>query len=678
MRLLIALTITAAAPCALGAITADVQILGTTFEADRPFPQFMHVWSEGWAIRGPDGEPLRHARENMPLGAYVHVSLRNNGEAPLVLDDVQFEGVSLQRAIAFSQQTVSGLHPASVHFSELNAREKRRLERAGEPVWWKADPSVVAAQSCAEVVIRLRRMPAVSDLTIGLPGAHESKVTIHVDSAEARFASVSFSPDFESITAYVQRSGGAPPVRILLDGQDITSRTDVHFDPALDMAVLSIMPPESLPAGSFHVFEARYADGKVARAGLRAFAGDFVYGMWGYTKEGGETPRQRADYFLSDMRRHHINALMFSIGKDVMEYLETDEGVVYRREQGLKVMATSPGSGPDPLCLFLTDEPDAHDYAVKDLEHHQRLGALGQSLVRRSGQWRAAGPAVPHLLNVDNTYKPENWYMYARIADVYCADPYYQEQQRIVWNQRPVWAWAFTKPTYVLGVTTICQWACAPRPLHIILNCVRHDVADSPFRFATPAEKRLEVFYALAAGAKAFSYWWYTPYGEFHGCGSSDPAGVALWREIGLLGALARTAGPLLVQSCPAELAVKAPPRLMVRTLLAGRDAVLVLVMNEQVASDRQGTVVVPVEKPRLSVTVPAWLKPGDAFEISEHGVSDVSWTPDGGDIRLEPESIQIARMFVIAPSELRTSIQKRYQESFAPTARDLLKSAQP
>ena len=51
------------------------------------------------------------------------------------------------------------------------------------------------------------------------------------------------------------------------------------------------------------------------------------------------------------------------------------------------------------------------------------------------------------------------------------------------------------------------------------------------------------VIHALGAGAKSFSYWWYTPYGEFYGCGANDEKALALWRQIGLLGAQVRTAG---------------------------------------------------------------------------------------------------------------------------------------
>ena len=154
-----------------------------------------------------------------------------------------------------------------------------------------------------------------------------------------------------------------------------------------------------------------------------------------------------------------------------------------------------------------------------------------------------------------------------------------------------------------------------------------------PFRFATPPEKTVELFYALGAGTKIFSYWWYTPYGEFHGCGAAVAEAVALWRQIGLLGAQVRTAGPVLTRSCPAVLPLKAPGKLWTRTLLAGTDTLVLLAVNENIANDRLGTVVVPLPKTPVTLTAPAWLKAVDGFEITPEGLRDVDWKSEAGQL---------------------------------------------
>jgi len=212
-----------------------------------------------------------------------------------------------------------------------------------------------------------------------------------------------------------------------------------------------------------------------------------------------------------------------------------------------------------------------------------------------------------------------------------------------------------------------CNSACAPRPLHIILNSVRHDLTNRPFRFATPPEKTVELFYALGAGAKSFSYWWYTPYGEFYGCGAKDDKAVALWRQIGLLGAQVRTAGPVLTRSCPALVPLQAPAKLWTRVLLAGTDTLVLLAVNESIANDRQGTVVVPLGKAVVTLTPPAWLKAADGFEITPQGLRDADWNRAGSQVVVNLGATEVARMVLLTVDKsLRAQLDELYRDRFA------------
>jgi hypothetical protein len=60
-----------AAPAAPAAPASEV--VGSAYHADTPFPQFLHLWSEGWALKDQNGEPVQYATTNMPLGAYVQL-----------------------------------------------------------------------------------------------------------------------------------------------------------------------------------------------------------------------------------------------------------------------------------------------------------------------------------------------------------------------------------------------------------------------------------------------------------------------------------------------------------------------------------------------------------------------------------------------------------------------------
>ena len=656
-----------------GLAATSYEVIGSAYHADTPFPQFLHLWSEGWALKDQNGEPLQYATTNMPLGAYIQLYIHNASAKTMPVTDVKLEGVSLAEAIAFSRRETGGLYPASIHFSKLPQADVDRLIAAGEPVWWKVDPPALPPGGFAEVTIRLRRQVKTAATVEVLGGEATWKASVATTDTP-RFMGISFSASLDSVYCYVRHPQlpDATPIKVLLDGQDITARTTMAADRAANVMPLVIHPAQPLRKGSFHCFQAIYDDGSTAIAGIRAWGEEFVYGMWGYVNHG-KTPQEKVDYYLGDLKRHNVNAVMESYGGEVGEYLSGEAGVEHSRATGIWAMRNRPGKVLSPVYYFLTDEPDAHDFAVKQLQPNQRLGSFGQDLVRRSHAFRDQDPVPPHLLNLDNTFKPENWYMYAQLPDVCCADPYFQEQQRIVWNERPVWAPSFIKPLYVLGAATICSSACAPKPLHIILNSVRHDTKGGPFRFATPPEKTVELFYALGAGTKSFSYWWYTPYGEFHGCGAADAEAVALWRQIGLLGALVRTAGPVLTRSCPAGLPLKAPGKLWTRTLLAGTDTLVLLAVNENIANDRLGTVVVPLPKTPLTITPPSWLKAADGFEITPEGLRDVDWKSEAGQLILDLGKTEVARLvFLTSDKTLRGQLDDLYHNRFAASVAQL------
>jgi len=146
-------------------------------------------------------------------------------------------------------------------------------------------------------------------------------------------------------------------------------------------------------------------------------------------------------------------------------FLLTDEGLAYRKSIGMEGMATWFGNMKQPLMYFLQDEPDAQDYGVgESKEPFRRLGALAQGLVEKSRTLRKKDPVTPQLLNMDNTFKPDNWYTYAQHSDLPCADPYYAEQLRGLYLKAPGAYHTQTKPTYVKAVTQVCQSACAPKP----------------------------------------------------------------------------------------------------------------------------------------------------------------------------------------------------------------------
>jgi hypothetical protein len=326
--------------------------------------------------------------------------------------------------------------------------------------------------------------------------------------------------------------------------------------------------------------------------------------------------------------------------------------------------------GQTPLFMFLMDEPDACDASTEQVDPPtERLGTSGQWLVKWAAVLRPRAPDSPGLLNIDGTFKPENYYMYHQLPDIPCIDPYYQGELDQVFTRHPGNMAAYSKPTYVFATTTLSQSAGQPKPLHVILCSTRYRDDEEGYsgRYPTPEEKRMEVYYAIAAGAKGLSYWWYTPDAGCHGCGADEPAAKALWHEIGLLGAEVRTAGPVITKSCPASLDIQASRNLWVRSLISGLDTVAIITVNDDVFSDRHGTVYEPVERAKVTFGLPSWLKPKDAFEVTYDGIKDVSWGRDGSKVKLDLGVVNLSRFVVVTSNpSLRAELQKLYADKSA------------
>lgn len=654
-------------------LAAEISLVGGEYRADIAYPEFMPMWREGWSWNDENGERVVYAYPGMPLGGYLFAAFRNGTGKDLSISDVFLDGVSLAQGVAPEHKPANhpdDKYPSSLQFSKLPKDQIEKLVAAGEPVWWKAEPGVVPPGGLGQVTIRLRRDPKAGTLTVTVPSlsAADGKIAIAVGLEQPRFFSINFSPEFDTAYAYLRHPSGkgVAPKHILLDGQDVTSRSRILADEAVDTVPVIIKPEKAFEQGSWHSFQAVYSDGLTARVGIGAWQPGLVYGMWGYSKVG-KTEDENRKFFLEDMRVHNINTLLYSISGEVRAFLRSKEGQEYSKKTGIRVMTNWAGDAVNPPFMFLTDEPDAGDFMSKMLDPYKRIGSLAQWLVNRADMYRREEAGVPVLLNVDNTFKPENWYTYAQLADIPCADPYYQEGVQSLLKSDPTNWGPYLKPTYVYGVGTIYQSAGAPKPMHLILHTCRFDMKDCPFRGPTPEEKRIEVYYSLAAGAKALSFWWYTPFGEYYGCGGSDKDMKALWKEIGLVGAEIRSAEAPILRSCPAMVPVKGPRMLWIRSLLAGDDTLALIVVNDNFASDRLGTIYRPVQNAKIRVQPPAWIKPTDVFEVTSDGTREVKWQNEAGSLTLDLGTVDLTRfVFISRTPALRAQMQKAYAERFA------------
>ncbi|MGQ9454478.1 MAG: hypothetical protein ACUVRS_07430 [Armatimonadota bacterium] len=656
-----------------------LQVIDAFLVADRPFPEFVQYWSD----LEPGEWTAAAARERQRLlGGYIHIYVKNDTAQPVTIDDVLLQGVSLRRAIAYSRQRKykKVTYAASIYFADLSKEEREALINAGEPVWWKVDPSYVKPGESAGVTVRLRRLVSGARVKVSLKiGEQALEVSIDPVSRKSLVKSVGFGEGLNEVYLYFESSDSKTELqRVLLDGQDITPMCTIGSDSRVRVLPVVCKLSSAIVRGSFHCFTGIYDDGSKASAGLRCWDNDLFYGVWG-ARPGKESDIELARNFIRELAEHNVNAHIVSIASDaVRTFMKSADGQKMMEALGISRVVTDPGSVPRPAAYYLADEPDTADYKVEGVPATSKVGCLGQGLVQRAEELRKIDPETPNMLNVDMTFKPDNWYTYGQLPDIFASDPYFQSHLADVYYRKPYRLPAYTRVTEVYAVASCAQSACAPKPLHIILNGTQVVHEDWKFRFGTPVEKRIEVYYALAAGAKAFSYWWFVPLSArgtgSNGLGADTPEARELWKEIGLLGAEVRTAGPIIVRACPVDIQVEASSRLWIRSLVAGVDTLVLLVVNDDYACDRSGTVIIPVENVKVSVSLPGWLKPSSVFELSCKGTRDLRWNSEDRRIVLDLGTVNVTR-FVVVTSDpgLRDRLQELYQSRFASNVARLL-----
>jgi len=654
-----------------------LQLVHCVFTRDAEFPELMTYIKDGWDLKHGMAPPKPY-RDIFPLGATIRAYVKNRSSDAAGLDDITLNGINLADHIRPLHREHSGLRAASFLLNDpetTSEQTKKRLEEMGSPIWHRVRPNPVPPGKFAEIVIRLRRIPDVKilNLSFGHSGVPAFQVQTGSD-PELVITGINFSRKIDRVYLYVSQPDGLDfeMKSIELDGE--TATPEGGLKSTHGFLPLEIPLEQSWEYGSFHFISVETAQGLRDAALVRARDDFFALGMWGY-RNHGNTDAERARDTCRAFRDHLFNTHMGMAGGQT-GYLQKEEGLALLEEMGLRLMDRDAEKAnvkhPRIYARFLLDEPDAHEHAVEKLPGHLRLGSYAQAIVGRQEKWTGIDPRNLSLLNVNLTYKPENWMVYGQLPDILAVDPYYQMRLKDVYWKHPGWLAKYCHPFYVFAISETAGWACRPRPLHVILNAVSFRKKNRVFRYATPGEKRIEFYYALAAGAKGISYWWFTPYGNCRGCGSSDPEAKALMREMAVLNAEARSLEPLFAHSSPAArpgsrfdpFTTCLPYWLMARTLFAGPGAAAIILVNRDHASDRAGTYYQEIPRAKIDFLVPRGMKDPKVFRFASGKMAPVDNRREGDILKMEIQKIALTEILIVTddpsiPERVRSRWEK-------------------
>jgi hypothetical protein len=682
-RLLQILAVAASVAAGHGYADGAVTLIGVQCQVDDWFPEFNCIWKDKYY---PTSCPVGTA-----VGCNIHAYLKNTGGSPATVSSVSLVGYNLETVLKLNENVHSA---RSIYFYWDNPPQD--ILDAGEPVWYKDDPSgAIPAGGVAQVVVRLRFVPVTNpvNLTIVTSGGTVSP-NITVDASAPQLASVGFSQDRTHVYLHwrvAAGTGSAAPATIMMDGTDVTPYATTVDDPNVNYAATVLSLPAALDPMSYHVYQGLYADGKSAAASLRTWVNKFIHGTYN-TFDVESNPNYTIADWIAESSDHGINNCQVSVG-NVAGYMNTGAGAAdcpargYGYTTGDKTKFDTRGNGPD--MFFINDEIDAED---SNMERtfcgtgfklpcgKSPMGILAMRSIEEGEALRAIRPLTPTSINMNGSYKPENYYAYGQAVDILQVDPYYQRRlQDAYWrdqNTIPV----YEEATYIYAVAKAVTRAAEPNPSNVILyscswKCTDTDACDPEYvgqiwPFADPETKRIEAYYALAAGAKGLCYWWLNIGWPSMGLGNqSTQAAKDLWKEIGLYGNEIKTIAPQLVISHPADMTLVPSANVWTKALLSGIDTIILLAVNDDYYNDMAGFHHNPVSNATVVATLPSWMTSSPtAFEVRPSGLHDVATSLDGSNLTVSLGTLDITRMIVITTNpQLRATVQQRYEEKVWP-----------
>ncbi len=590
--------------CAANA-SAEWKILDAAWRPDaNPFAKRQvwqdFIWAEGW--KDPEQFYPKHFQ---PAGS-LHVILRNASSRPDGLQLTHVDG----KAVDELQTTADRVAPL---------------------IYQWVEPEQVVAGGWTECIVRLRAVPSADvRLTLQANSGAPFDVLVPIKPRRTRIEGIAFSPAIDRAYVYVRSLDGSAigDLSLEMDGKPVTGSIRRVDGPTGSGIVLLETPLKpAWEAGSFHLIQVREAGHDRMVQPIRAWDHFFMIGLW------GTHSRQEA----AEAKAHGINTYTSHGPFDVLDELGLNYILVGTPGGGRPRTANQTGR----VCYYNMDEPDAHDaLEIKTLPLLERLGVHAmRKVIPIIRQQRAADPATPNMVLINNTYKPANWYTYGQLGDITATDPYV-----------PISAEQLDR---VPNSLIVARDACAPHPLVAVIWATANSGHRWCRRPPTVQEERMMVFYALGSGISGLAYFADLAVEGEGGKFLALSDNKELWEEVGRINRDVAALSPLLAIGCPLP-GVQSHEQVWIRSVMCGPDAMVVVVVNKghQVAFNTVSHFAFhfPAQAVELSVPLPTHLRQVRVREVKNGELAPIAADLGNGQARLRLDVVDTARAFVITP----------------------------
>ena len=561
--------------------------------------------------------------------AGLHLLLVNRGKEPALVPP----------------PVVNGFDAALLGRDELRPRDV---------LWYRCRPNPIPPGGMADLTIVLPKptdKPAVVELRTS--SGEKIREVIPCVPEALGFQALRFSRDLRTIDVYVRwtdASTASRLTRIRLDGRDAHRLASPWPGRSFDgLAFTRISLPKPLVKNSFHVVEVEAEGGLSTACQIRAIPAEFLIGVYGIPSREN----------IADWAAHGVNHYLSfgGISGDTLDMLAAhgiSAGAKYIPEHladrksgnvsvfneetartALQALAAKP-----LLYHHLVDEPDVADhYAGK------WLGATAMELAARAELCEKADPARYTFVQLDNTFRPDNYRVYGEAADVLATHRYSlgsflrSEAGEETFKRLP-----FLED--LLDTMARFQRAVEPKPFFMVTQFF-HLGKGRAGRAPTIEEMRLQCYLMIAGGARGLIHY-------IHSGSSGGGEGSrarALWdamagfhEELGRVGEFVESGTP-----APDGWVKCDSPSVLAQAVVSG-EGIAVILVNRSHRSSLERFVARPVRGVEATLRIPPWIRASELEIIPADGGGPVAGELRAGELRFKVDEVKDARCFLVRP----------------------------
>jgi len=506
----------------------------------------------------------------------VFLYIRNLTSAPLTVTDITMDGRSIGKVWLTDES-----------FLGPDVRDEYIKVSNDNFAWYRVYPNPVPAGGIAEVILRM--MPVAweqpqHELAVTLAGYQPLSINLALQEPAFTLEYVGISAALDELHVYAQAQAGARPElsRLELDGQPVAAQLHRLFS-GYTYAKVKLETPWQ--QGSFHAVAIGTADDLRAVL-IRALPSPPPIGIMGHGHAS----------WLNQYANHLFEAHIAHVGGPVANYdrnwkyglvsaypygryLKPEEPKkkepVYFDHAQIEVL-TPIKDHPALWGYFLGDEPDGR-YVRTVLP---RL-SISRDVERANQFCRIFDPKHMTYSTINHSGYPRNVYRYGHIPDYVALHTF-----------------GVGRPTVVTAAQDhVMHTRLATRPRPFLFCCTGYSLNDT--RKYDPQEMQLEVYTALAEGAKSLQ--WYPAHGE-RGLFKNPK----MWNAIGAMNGVLHQVLPLLSIGTPVDKPLITGGDLLGSCILCGDRALAVILVNQDFTADAENfevrslNVVVRVRLPRF------------------------------------------------------------------------------